>query len=38
MVVNAVPWYKHAYSKYGYYYDSDQRFSDEQALQPLNLN
>jgi capsular exopolysaccharide synthesis family protein len=38
MVVNAVPWHKHAYSKYGYYYDSDQRFSDEQALQPLNLN
>ena len=37
MVVNAVPWHKHAYSRYSYYYGAEHALGDEQALQPLNL-
>ncbi|HEX6124137.1 MAG TPA: polysaccharide biosynthesis tyrosine autokinase [Pyrinomonadaceae bacterium] len=37
MVVNAVPWNKHVYSRYSYYHDAGQQFAEEQSLQPLNL-
>lgn len=37
VVVNAVPWHKHLYSRFKYYYYQQQPLSEEQSLQTLNL-